>query len=124
MTHRFVIGGHLPSLNDYIRAERGGWAAANSMKQTCQTEIIIAARQARIRHIKSPVYLCYVFYEKNKRRDLDNIAAVAHKFVQDALVESGILDGDGWDHVTGFSDEFYIDKKDPRIEVTIVEVNN
>ena len=42
--------------------------------------------------------------------------------LQDALVKSGVLQGDGWKHIVGFSDEFYIDKENPRIEVEIREV--
>ena len=33
----------------------------------------------------------------------------------------GILANDGWDYVEGFVDVFSIDKKNPRIEVKIVE---
>lgn len=120
-THRFVIQGRLPSLNDYIRAERSGYHAANNMKQECQQQIISAARCARLRRIKKPVYIVYTFFEKNRRRDKDNVAGVAHKFVQDGLVQAGILSGDGWDYVTGFQDNFYIDGKNPRILVELIE---
>lgn len=82
---------------------------------------MVYIRRARLKPIKYPVKIVYRFYEANKRRDKDNIAGVAHKFIQDALTESGILKDDGWDYVTGFSDEFYLDRKNPRIEVLLYE---
>ena len=91
------------------------------MKHSYQTLIMAYIRRARLKPIKRPVKIIYRFYEANKRRDKDNIAGIAHKFIQDALTDSGILVDDGWEYVESFSDEFYIDRKYPRIEVTIIE---
>jgi Holliday junction resolvase RusA-like endonuclease len=79
-------------------------------------------RDLRKIHIDKPVYLMYTFYEPNKKRDLDNISGFAHKVIQDALVESGVLHNDSWHYIVGFSDDFKIDKDKPRIEVIIREV--
>ena len=65
----------------------------------------------------------YILYEKNKKRDLDNISSFGRKVIQDALVDNGILKNDGWEDVVGFSDSFYIDKENPRIEVIISEIS-
>lgn len=121
VTQKFIIDGRLPSLNDYCKAERTGYHIANKMKHSYQTLIIVFIRRARLKPIKRPVKIVYRFYEANKRRDKDNVSGLTHKFVQDALVESGILKDDGWEFVSSFSDEFYIDKKNPRIEVTLIE---
>lgn len=64
----------------------------------------------------------YHWYEQNRRRDKDNIA-FAHKFIQDAFVEIGLLEGDGWAYIAGFTDDFSVDSKRPRIEVSIEEVD-
>ena len=120
-TVKFTIQGRLPSLNDYCKAERSGYHAANNMKHSYQTLISAYIRRSKLKPIKYPVKIIYRFYEANKRRDKDNIAGIAHKFIQDALVNDGILKDDGWDYVIGFSDEFYIDRKSPRIEVTLIE---
>ena len=109
----------MPSLNDYCKAERSGYHAANNMKHRYQALISAYIRRARLKPIKYPVKIIYRFYEENKRRDKDNIAGIAHKFIQDALVNDGILKDDGWDYITGFSDEFYISKDNPRIEVVL-----
>ena len=63
----------------------------------------------------------YSWYEKNKKRDLDNISSFGRKVIQDALVASKVLINDGWNNIKGFSDEFYVDAKNPRIEVLIEE---
>ena len=120
-TYKFTIDGRLPSLNDYCKAERTGYHMANKMKHKYQTLISAYIRRSRLKPIKYQVKIIYRFYEPNKRRDKDNISGLTHKFVQYALVESGILKDDGCDYVTWFTDEFYIDKKNPRIEVTMTE---
>lgn len=66
--------------------------------------------------------MIYRWYEKDKRRDLDNVSSFGRKVIQDALVYTGVIQNDGWKEITGFSDEFYVDKKNPRIEVEIEEV--
>lgn len=118
---RFTIPGTLPGLNEYLQAERrrkGRYNAGNEMKQHWQTYITAYIRRDIGRkRIEDPVRIHYTFYEPSKRRDLDNIAAAAHKFIQDALVKSGVIPDDGWKYVRGFTDEFQIDKKNPRIEV-------
>lgn len=121
MTYSFTVEGRLPSLNDYIRACRSGYHAGNRMKRECERIIFASAVSGEIPTIYRPVFIRYRFYEGGKRRDKDNIAGIAHKFVQDALVKAGILRGDGWDYVTGFEDRFAVDHKRPRIEIELEE---
>lgn len=94
------------------------------MKQKDENRIIaevLTQFKWRIR-IEKPAYIAYRFYEPNKKRDLDNISGYFHKVFQDALVKCGVLANDGWCYITGFSDEFYCDNKNPRIEIEIREV--
>ena len=124
--YKFIIHGKLPGLNDYLKAERimrHGHCNGNDMKQEYQCKISSAIRmQLKHLEIKRPVSISYSFYEPNRKRDLDNISSVAHKFIQDALVKCGVLENDGWQNIIGFDDHFYIDRHNPRIEVTLVEV--
>lgn len=119
---KFTIEGTLPSLNDYIRAERGNKHIAARMKKDNQIYICYCIKKAKIRKARGPVRISYTYYEPTRRRDLDNVAAIAHKFVQDALVAAGVLKNDNWEWVVGFSDEFHIDNQYPRIEVELTEV--
>lgn len=89
------------------------------MKHRCQSLLRAAIRRYKLKPIDYRVNIKYRFYEPNKRRDKDNISAVAHKFIQDALVSAGVLKDDGWDYIEGFSDEFFLDRHNPRIEVYI-----
>lgn len=128
MQYRFVVKGKLPGLNDYLKAERNfrrGHSCGNDMKQEYQLLVSNAIRATlKRRVIKSPITIHYSFYEPNRRRDLDNIAAVAHKFIQDALVKCQVIENDGWQYIKGFSDEFHVDKHNPRIEVTLIEAGD
>ena len=92
------------------------------MKKENEAKVLqeIYSQFGRLR-ITKPVRMEYIWYEPNKRRDLDNISSFGRKVIQDALVASKVLQNDGWDNIKGFSDEFYVDKKNPRIEVLIVE---
>lgn len=41
----------------------------------------------------------------------------------DALVHSGVLENDGWKNIESFTDEFFVDARNPRVEVEIEEVD-
>ena len=69
---------------------------------------------------KNPVRLSFRWYEPNRKRDLDNVR-FAKKFILDALVSNGIIIADGWKGVAGFTDQFFVDRELPRIEVDIQE---
>ena len=93
------------------------------MKARSEAVVINAIRKClkRVKIVK-PVYMEYRWYEKNKKRDLDNISSYGRKVIQDSLVYAHVLKNDGWKEITGFSDEFYVDAANPRIEVLIREV--
>jgi len=64
------------------------------------------------------VFVTFAWHEPNRRRDADNVA-FAKKFILDALVGLGVLPDDSRKYVTGFADEFHVDRQRPRIVVTI-----
>lgn len=124
--YKVIIDGRFPSMNQFIEANRigkGRWNKGNKMKQESQDTIssYIATQLHKV-HIDKPVYIKYLFYEPNKKRDLDNISGYFHKVFQDALVHCGVIHNDSWHYIVGFSDDFQVDNKCPRIEVTIQEV--
>ena len=100
---KVTIHQKLPSLNDYVnvcRADR--FAAANYKKQI---ESDIAVDIADLPRFENPVHITFIWTEKNRRRDYDNIA-FSKKFILDALVKCGKLRDDNRKHVVGFRDEF------------------
>lgn len=123
MNQKFVINDRLPGLNEYTANQRANKYGGNLMKRTAQKAVEWQIRASKLKPIKSPVKLVYSFYEPNRRRDKDNISGFAHKVIQDALVNTGILKGDGWKDITGYTDSFFVDPKRPRVEVELVEVD-
>lgn len=123
MKYKITIPGRYPSMNQFIEANRTHKQKGNQMKQKAQNDISlhILDQLQRLR-ISKPIYIKYRFYEPNKKRDLDNISGFFHKVFQDALVGCRIIMNDSWYYIVGFSDEFYVDNKSPRIEVEIEEV--
>lgn len=121
--YKLVIPGLLPGLNEYVDAERsvkGKYKAAAMKKQAENVIGYMIKTQLRGVHFDRPVVIHYLWIEPNRRRDKDNIA-FAKKFIQDSLVRMGVLDNDGWQNIEHFTDDFDVDPKDPRIEVTIEE---
>lgn len=113
-----IIYGKLAGLNDYTKACRTNKYVGAQMKNRAEMYILAYIRKQNIGLFFGRVKLNFRWYEENRKRDLDNIC-FAKKFILDALVASGTIEADGWRCVVGFTDEFYIDKVNPRIEVDI-----
>lgn len=119
MTQTLKIPGELTDLNTYINKERTNKFMAHKIKKE-ETEIIaMLCKVQRLEPMESPVNILYQFYCKNKKKDKSNIAAMAIKSIEDGIVTAGVLTNDGWKDISGFQTEWYIDEKEPRIEVTI-----
>ncbi len=119
MTLKFTIPGRLPGLNEYINAERRNKHMAAKMKKQAEELIAWSLKAEKRVKFKNPVLIHYLWVEKDRRRDKDNIC-FAKKFIQDALVRTGVLENDGWKQIADFKDDFEVGK--PKIEVTITEV--
>ena len=119
-----VIKGQLPTLNNYTAACRSNRYVGARMKKDCE-RIITAHIRKQIPdiHFDGAVRLDFKWYEPNKKRDLDNIC-FAKKFILDALVSNGTIRTDNWQGVLGFTDTFYVDADNPRIEVKIEGVTD
>lgn len=122
MKHTLIIQGNLPNLNDYTKACRSNKFAGANMKKKVERYISqFIQEQLKDVSIKGKTKLEFRWYEPNRKRDLDNIC-FAKKFLLDALVSNQVIFADSWKGVIGFTDEFFIDKQNPRIEVDIEEV--
>lgn len=123
MQYKFTIDGRLDGQNDFIAANRTNPYKGNNMKRNNQQTVMWAIRQQLKKlKIEKPIHIHYKFIEKNKMRDKDNIASFAMKVIQDALVQVEVIKNDGWREVESFSCTFGVDKNNPRIEVTLEEV--
>ena len=117
---KLVIQGTLPSLNEIIRVAKSHPQAYANLKRQHTMNISMNARHQIKKRVQPPVELIFAWYCKDKRTDPDNLTA-ARKFIIDGLVESGVLEDDGWGEIAGFRDTWTVDKANPRIEVEITE---
>lgn len=69
---------------------------------------------------KYPVVIDITWYEKDARRDFDNIT-FAQKFILDSLVQIKVLKDDSRKFVKRVNHDVQVDKDNPRIEVVIKE---
>lgn len=119
---KLVIPGQFPGLNDLISAERTSRYKGAEIKRNAQKVVEFCARkQLRGFRPAGPVWMKYTWYERNRKRDKDNISSFGRKVIQDGLVKAGVLKNDGWKGIEGFSDRFCVDEKHPRVEIEIME---
>lgn len=117
----FTIQGRLPGLNEMINAARANRYMAASIKKKETQRCAWSVVGSGMKKIDSPIFIDINWYEPNKRRDIDNVAAGA-KFILDGLVEAGKLTNDGRKWVVGLVHHFPApDAKNPRI---VVQVRN
>ena len=109
-------------MNEIITAAKKNRFAYNDMKK--KNHLICAAVFLKNKtKFTKPVMIKYNWFEKHKRRDLDNIAA-AKKFINDSLVKCGILQDDSYRYVKGFTDSFHYEKGKTGVEIEIIEILN
>ncbi len=121
---KFVIPGRLPGLNEAINTARSDGRIENRIRKSYESTIGWCARKGLGKwRPETPVMIRYTFYERDRRRDKDNIAGYAVKLIQDALIRAGYLPNDNWAAIAGYTLDWKVDKKNPRIEVEIESVN-
>ena len=124
MTQSFFVPGVLPGLNEIISAakvRRGKWSAYLKMKQQYGQDLYFTIKKADLKPMPR-AFIHFEWCEKNQRRDPDNVSAGGRKFILDALVNSGVLKGDGWEQIAGFHERFIVDKFNPGVNVTLEEL--
>lgn len=117
----FTLLGEFTDLNNYIKAERSYRLKGAKIKSTNTDHAAIqmdAVIKRQFNDIKYPVLINCKWFVKNLRKDPDNIA-FAKKYILDAMVIKGILEGDTMRHIKGFKDGFEVDRRNPRVDVTV-----
>jgi len=138
---KIVILGTFPSLNEIIglifhppknevrvTGIKGFFSWINYAKEiykerksTLEERVMWAANIANVVKVEEDCSVAFHWFEKDRRRDHDNIAS-AVKFIFDGLRKCSIFGGDGWKHISGgFAHNFSVDSKNPRIEIYILE---
>ena len=117
-----TIKGELTDLNAYINALNSSRWGGNYIKQIETNRVAKECRYQKIQPVVNyPVKILYRWYSKDCRKDTDNVA-FSKKFINDGLVCAGVLLNDSRKYIVGFSDEFYIDRENPRVEIEVSTV--
>jgi hypothetical protein len=119
MKLEITIPGELPSLNEIIDAAKNHWGQYNTMKET-YTELVRLSC-LRCPKLDKPVKVKITWYTKDLMKDPDNVIA-GQKFIFDGLVAAKVIPDDTRRWVKGIEHEFGLDRRDPRVEIEIVEV--
>jgi len=116
---QFTIPGTLPDLNEIIdvaKKKAGKYAAYRELKKNC--DIIVKASCPNVNYMISYIdHIDILWISPNARKDKDNIRA-GIKFIQDGM-QGKILTRDGYNNIGSYSDDFKVDRSNPRIVVTL-----
>lgn len=120
MTNKIVIPlSQLPSLNEHDKANRGNKYGGASMKKkatnVCKIYILKAMNEG-LKVNDFPMNLKFVWYAKNRRVDKDNLA-FAKKYIFDGMIKANLIQNDNWQTIGNWTEEFYTDKENPRVEI-------
>ena len=116
----FKIPGRLPGLNEIIEAAKSHYAKYSTEKKEYTEKVAWLAKQARLPKFEK-AYLVITWFEPDRRRDPDNIMA-GQKFILDGLVAAGAIPNDSQKYIQGIVHRFRVDKRNPRVEVEIVDI--
>lgn len=72
--------------------------------------------------LNTPVAIKYRIYAKDKKHDRMNLGSCLDKCFCDALQTMKILANDGFDDVVNIQFEYFLDRENPRAEITIMEL--
>ena len=122
MVQRLVIEGTFITLNDLVKMAKRHWKSYAGWKKASTDSVGLLALLQGLKPVEGRVVLHFHWYEKDRRRDPDNLSAAGRKPTIDGLVKAGVLPNDGWKTIQGLEDRFFVDKDRPRVEVEIEEV--
>ena len=94
------------------------WRTGAGMKRRAERAVTDACREQRARCFSHPVRVTFRWYERDRRRDWDNVV-FAKKFILDGLVKAGVLPDDSQSWVIGLRDVLAHDRDRPRVVVEV-----
>lgn len=121
----FIIPGILPGMNEYIAALNSSRFRGSKLKGDTE-EFIVSCIRAGLGNAEPydcKVHIHIRFYEKDKKRDYDNITS-GTKFILDALRKAGVIYNDGQSFLFPSTFEYDVDTDNPRVHVFIHPTDN
>ena len=123
MKQTIILKGDWPAVNTSLNNAKRHWSLYAKEKRDWTHRVWAEAKAGKLRAHTPPVRLQFHWYMKDLRRDPDNLRGVATKYVLDGLVQAGVIPDDSPKYIAGFTDVFVLDRKNPRIEVTLETVD-
>lgn len=118
---KLVIPFALPGMNELIGANRQSKYQGAGLKKYWQHRVEMVIKR-KARPLREPVTITWVWVERDRRRDPDNVMAGGKKIILDALVKTKYLRNDGWGNIQPpMTDGWKVDKNHPRVELYIEE---
>lgn len=124
MELKITIKGEMPDMNTYIKALATNRFVGGKIKQIATDQVAWVTKKYATSKLQPPYHITFNWYCKDRKKDKDNISSMGRKCILDGLQKSGVIPQDSWNVVDGFSDFFFLDKENPRIEVIIKTINN
>ena len=103
-TQTLIIPHELPALNRVIDESKKHWSAYHKLKLQYTGLVACLARRQLRPVLSGRVYLSFVWYCPDRRKDPDNISSAGRKMILDGLTQAGIIKDDSWRLIEGFSD--------------------
>lgn len=115
---KIIIPLPLATLNEYTNDQRTNIYRGAKTKKKATNKCAKHVQYAMGEGIQFlfPCRLKFTWFDKDRKKDPDNIA-FQKKFVLDGMVAAGFMENDGWKQIKGFSDYFFVDKENPRVEI-------
>ena len=131
MKYKVVIPNWCSGLNELLNSQEKKWdprlkklrvynpekAKNESLIRKCLTK----QNMAKVR-INNPIAIHYMVYAKDKRHDRMNLGSCLDKCFCDAMQTMKILPNDAWDWIVKISFDYDIDRKNPRAEIVVTEL--
>lgn len=81
----------------------------NTIKADWKEKVVAVVKHTGFIQVEA-CYFSYLVVEKTRKRDPSNIASAATKFIEDGLIEAGVMPNDGWDNVLGINCYWELDR--------------
>lgn len=105
ISQTLILNFKFPSLNDALGKALTNRYAYGTLKKGLTRYVAQECKIQRLKREPGPLRVEFHWQEKDKRRDLDNVAS-AKKFILDGLQEAGVIKNDNAKYIKGFSDTF------------------
>lgn len=107
MTKTYTFTDKLPSLNEYVGANRKNKYAGAKMKKDIESSLCWQIAEQGLVELKPPLRISFKWFEKNRKRDKDNVV-FGKKFILDSLQVMNVIGNDNWEWITSFEDTVFL----------------